>query len=352
MKNVILLLIVLFCGMALADSEKMKIEDFLFTVESDDGSRGSAFLMKDADGVWMVSNCHVVTGKKPIRFINMRKKDCVWQLPEELEVAEDRDAIRFRVTETDGLVLASDYSFDDEVSAFGNSGGFGVVTKNKGQIVGQGVAEIEVTCAIIEGNSGGPVINSTNEVVGIATFILKPRTVNDVLSEILNGVNRQTKPSEGTRYENIRRFAIPLKDAVWQKTSVSTFEAESALFKGRLEECNLSVVIVTMMCSRLRINETEAEYLVPSSTIRKYNREAAISNSNNKRFVSPEITIGHHRDIFEDLVKSASEWNSEFRESTVSNFKVKYFSHCLNVSATALEREISGVKDILEKKSE
>ena len=120
-----------------ACSSGASLEDCLFTVQKDGRESGSGFLLKDTNGIWMVSNDHVVKQDGEIKFIGMTDESRVYTLPETIEVAANRDAVRFKTEESDGFVLTDACSFDEKVFAFGNSGGLGVITKSEGKVVGK-----------------------------------------------------------------------------------------------------------------------------------------------------------------------------------------------------------------------
>ncbi|MBC8206724.1 MAG: trypsin-like peptidase domain-containing protein [Kiritimatiellales bacterium] len=219
-----------------SDTEQPKeaivpIEDYLFTVQDDGRDIASAFLCKDEEDVWMVTSYHVIEGAEEIEFINMSDPDCTFSLPAEIQVAIDRDAIRFAVDHPDGLAISDTFSFGDEVVAFGNSDGRGVITRNAGEIIGMGSGEIEVDCAIIPGNSGGPVIDINQNVLGVAAYIVPSESeqIEDALKEAGAGeramLTQRKAVLKGTRYGETRRFAVQIKDVTWQPVAQEELDA-------------------------------------------------------------------------------------------------------------------------------
>jgi len=253
-------------------------EEFLFTVQCDGRESGSGFLMADSEGAWMVSNDHVVRNDGVIRFVGMLDDTRVYTLPETIEVAANRDAVRFKTEETNGFLLAETSFFDETVFAFGNSDGLGVITKSEGKVVGKGRGEIEVTCDIISGNSGGPVLNESNEVVGVATFTVTGSSVK-VAVELSGNVSaaererlaEKIKTRQGTRYLEARRFAVPLHDAEWQPVALEIFQQESESYEkidDRYARFNKTVTTVF----RCRSISSENEDIFSRSWIKKYNQ--------------------------------------------------------------------------------
>lgn len=249
------------------------LDDCLFTVRSDHRECGSAFLMKQDDASWMVSNCHVVRGFGTIEYVGMTDSSRVFALPETIEVATNRDAVRFLAGGGGGFTLTDQYEFDDPVFAFGNSAGAGVVTKSKGKIVGKGRGEIEVTCEIIPGNSGGPVVNAKNEVIGISTYIIM--APGKQYSSSSANLLRILQTRKGTRYEDdTRRFAVSLHDAKWQSVSRDVFKAEAALAQVFDDQFGQYGVIMASVFYNRPVNEEKAD-VFPGSWLRSYNNKLA-----------------------------------------------------------------------------
>lgn len=337
------------------------LEDRLFTVQRDGRESGSGFLLKETNNVWMVSNYHVVRGDADIQFVGMVDKTRSYALPKTVEIAADRDAVRFAVAETGGFPTADDCSFDDEVLAFGNSGGAGVVTKSKGTVVGKGRGEIEVTCEIIPGNSGGPVLNSSNEVIGIATFIIKApaAAVSAELVGTLPDAERERlvekmKETHGTRYENTRRFAVPLEATEWQQVELDTFKNESKAFEqidDRFDRFNKAVSLVY----QAKLLPADDDNLFAQGWVRNYNsglREYGYYNSSSGRFY---ISAGRKESFYraygrwlKALSGTAERLSTEFCEAT-NELTVLYFQKEIGERAEKLNRTSSELLKSAEK---
>jgi hypothetical protein len=163
-----------------------------FVHQTDTGARGSAFLYEDTNGVWLVSNVHVFSGSTNITVINSQGNKL--EVPPQIEVAKDRDMIRFRVDEPEGLRLCSSCYMDEPLCAYGDSGGAGVMRKLDGKVVAVGPDRVEVSTMFIPGNSGGPVVNEAGEVVGVSSYLFR-----EDLPEWI---------AKGTSFSDTRRMAM------------------------------------------------------------------------------------------------------------------------------------------------
>ncbi len=330
------------------------LEHMLFTVQRDGRECGSAFLVSDEGRVWMMSNYHVVKGDAAIGFIGMTDRSRVYSLPEKIEVAKDRDAVRFQLEEPSGFIIASGCAFDDEVLAFGNSGGAGVVTKSKGTVVGRGRNQIEVTCEIIPGNSGGPVINIRDEVVGIATFIIKA-PVSGLSEEQLallsyaerDRIVEKTKETKGTRYTDTRRFAVPVCDTQWQEVSLTVFKEESRQVETldeKYDRFNEAVINVF----KARSMSTKSAELFSRGWVNNYNYEldeyGYYSSESGLFYIKSGRKESFYRAygrwlraLSEVAERTSNEYAEESENLTISYFKQEVRARADKLSRTSKE---------------
>jgi hypothetical protein len=336
------------------------LEDFLFTVQCNGRETGSGFLLKDTSGVWMVSNCHVVRKSGEIKFVGMLDKSRTYTLPETVDVAANRDAVRFLTKEENGFSLSGTSSFDETVFAFGNSDGLGVITKSEGKIVGKGRGEIEVTCEIIPGNSGGPVINTNDAVIGVAAFTV---TVSGVkasveLSGTVSAAERERlaekiKNRHGTRYTEARRFAVPLHDAEWQPVGLELFKQESEQYEKMDDQYDRFNETVTAVF-RCRAVSSENEDIFSRSWVSRYNRDLndyGYYDSDSGRYYlrSGQKTAFDHayERWIQALGETASRLSEEFGEQA-KNMTVLYYQNEISKSADRLgitSRELTEVSE-------
>ncbi len=91
--------------------------------------------------------------------------------PRSVELSTTRDIARLLLAEDTGFEINNKVALDQSVGVFGNSEGGGVVTELYGKIETMGGDSIEVTAPFVTGNSGSPVLNAQQEVVGIASHV-------------------------------------------------------------------------------------------------------------------------------------------------------------------------------------
>ena len=150
-------------------------------------------------------------------------------------VASDgADLVRLEVLEeVEKKLQLSDRSGQSKVGmkvfAAGNSGGGGTVGFEEGKIKGVGAESIEIDADVIQGNSGGPILDGeTYEVLGVVTHLVAAR---------------KDQWAKETRFSEIRRFGCRLdRKWGWQKLSIGKFLKEGQLLK-EVEDLNNLMVL-------------------------------------------------------------------------------------------------------------
>ena len=186
-----------------------KVKDKLVIIEGDD-SCGSGFVLTMEDGKrFLLTNKHVVQMQKNVTATLLNGKKL--QLGA-FEVASNRDLARFSLpSEIPSLKADSNEpNIGDDVYVFGNSEGSGVVTDLRGEVLGVGPEDIEVSAAFVGGNSGSAVFNKDGNVIGVATFATYDPDPN-------NWVKKDS------RFSNVRRFAVRLTGVKWDKIKFLDF---------------------------------------------------------------------------------------------------------------------------------
>lgn len=173
------------------------IRDHLVIIEHETGT-GSGFVAKMGEHYYIFTNQHVIFGANKISFTTISGKKL---RPKKVELSAERDIARLLLDSDEGLVVSSQIKMDAPVGVFGNSDGAGVATELYGKINGIGGELIEVSALFVAGNSGSPVLNLDQEVIGIASYVRFSS-------------NNRTK--KGTQFENkTRRFCYRLADTKW-----------------------------------------------------------------------------------------------------------------------------------------
>ena len=188
-------------------------EDSVKIIETD-GGRGSGFLIKEGERTYLMSNAHVLAGCKSFKALGMQGGELL--LTQYIEVAGDgRDLIRIPVQVDHGLLPASTIQIKEPIIVLGNSGGARMVTHSRGEVLAVGPDRIEVAAEFIQGNSGGPVLNAKNEVVGVATYVFRDAVPGWV--------------AQNTRYAQTRRVAMRVNDIDWKLFNWYAFQREGEM---------------------------------------------------------------------------------------------------------------------------
>ena len=168
---------------------------------------GSGFVIEDQNRKFIVTNQHVLLGATKEQ-IEITTTEGAKLLPVALHIVPDLDLARIEVTKApEPLPLATQVGIDEKVATVGNSLDAGVITINQGTIKGIGAGEIEVDCEVVPGQSGGPLINTSGEVIGVTTYIL---------------FADEDRASEDTRYAKKRYFTVRITNAT-QWTPVNSW---------------------------------------------------------------------------------------------------------------------------------
>ncbi|MBC8126156.1 MAG: trypsin-like peptidase domain-containing protein [Gloeobacteraceae cyanobacterium ES-bin-144] len=193
----------------------LRISNSVVIIEGDLGV-GTGFIAATGGKKYLYTAAHVFSGNSKLTIKNTQgtnfKKFGV------LECAEGADLVRMEILEEvkDWLEIIpadAELPIQTEIAALGNGGGNGVVSVEKGRILGTSADSLEVDAGIIQGNSGGPVVESSNgNAVGVVTHL---------------SAERKDVWAEGTRQAEVRRFACRLnKQWEWRPTSIGVFLVE------------------------------------------------------------------------------------------------------------------------------
>lgn len=171
------------------------------------GMAGSGFIAKVDDKTYIFTNQHVIMGADSIEFKTVTGETLK---PLGVELSLQRDIARLPIADRDdALVISDGVAMDIPLAVFGNSEGGGVATELYGKVTGVGSDLLEVSAEFVSGNSGSPVLNMDQEVIGIASYV------------------RYSEPSEmkeDTKFENkVRRFCYRLTDVNFAPVNWRTY---------------------------------------------------------------------------------------------------------------------------------
>lgn len=316
------------------------IKDAVYIISGGE-STGSGFLMQDMGQVYLYTNQHVIQGfgKNEIKAVNANGKSIKLG---KLQVIPHLDIARIHVKAAGGLKTASNVDMDENISTYGNSGGAGVLTINKGKVAGLSGDLVEVTAEIIPGNSGGPIVNESGEVLGLATFI-----------STKDETGSQDWKVKGTRYAGTRRYGLRIKpDMQWQSISWTSYKEQGEAIKQLTEDIDNWFEVHRSILVDPSVYLDEKKY--NSSLLRDVTRE---QNENARRFdakignrVNPSELARMNRyenrklgERMEVNLKELEQHIAHFRTAN-SEINISYFSDQINDA----ERWVKNLKEWVE----
>ncbi len=315
-----------------------RIERAVFVVEHDKG-RGSGFLMQQTGVVFFVSNIHVLSGGSQFSIKNVYGESV--SIPDTVQVAADRDLVRFPVPYKGGLRMSPEYGFDDKICAVGNSGGEGVLTRLDGKIMALGPKVIEISSNIIPGNSGGPVLDQSNQVVGVSTYLVNHKNMPDWIIK-------------GSRFTEARRMAARVDNVEWITMSWKDFCRESA-YVNQMEDYAGEIIGIVKALSddSLKTIYSETPYRGIQDWIKEYNqyvrsygsRMEKVETSYRVSYKTSPALKRSYREKIRGLAELMDSLSNEIDSKAVS---IPYFKERLEQSVLYFESSRQHMETLVE----
>ena len=196
-----------------------------------DRSNGTGFFCESEGKSYLYTAAHVLSGNARLQ-VKLRNGTVVRKFGM-LEAAEGADLVRLPLEETVPQVLeiapeTGMAKVGEPVFASGNAGGGGTVGFEEGKIMGVGAESIEIDAQVIQGNSGGPILDGkTRQAIGVVTHLT---------------AERKDLWAQETRYSEVRRFGCRL-DRMWdwKKIPVEAFLKEGKALLAVQEQSELMI---------------------------------------------------------------------------------------------------------------
>ncbi len=197
----------------------------IITCKSDAGrSYGSGFVAKMNGRTYLFTNQHVIMGADTIQF---KTADGEVLEPRGIELSKTRDIARMLIQERDGFKISEKFPMGIPLGVFGNSEGAGVATELFGEVTGLGTDLVEVNAEFVSGNSGSPVLDTNQEVIGIASYVRVTWTPPKEKEEDQNNTDKDSdedETDEDAKPESTtRRFCYRLDHLEWQPVKWKTY---------------------------------------------------------------------------------------------------------------------------------
>lgn len=207
---IIVLTVMSLCASSLAATNLFDtVRSSLVLIRTARGS-GSCFLLRTADGMYLITNEHLLRGGRPISAKLLNGTDLKL---EKLEICGNHDLARFELLDSPLSALRltqQDPNIGDAVAVFGNSDSAGVITKLHGKILGVGPDRLEIDAKFVRGNSGSPIVSDDGTVLAVATYATRFADPNDWVKA-------------GTRFTQVRRFGMKLDNVKWKELTFDEY---------------------------------------------------------------------------------------------------------------------------------
>ena len=294
--------------------EYSKVLQYLVSVQTTD-ARGTGFKVVDGGKAYLYTCFHCIIDNTPIVAIDSENKTLDLG---RLEMCHGRDLVRFELyNETNGLEIAqgNDVRIGEVVTAYGDALGGGVMTQNRGKILAIGNNKIEIDSSVVQGNSGGPVLDSRGCVIGVVSS-----------GNIDNSVW-----AKDTRYEKVRRFAERVDNVEWHLSSYDDFREYYAF---------LNDTIVVLSEIRLFLQEFNVVSFINKlcSTHRNYSYIRYCIERRNRPFEGSKFYKGQFG-YNEQIQKMYDKWNQiidehEYAYNHIVNYSVD--KKCISLFSEAV----------------
>ncbi|WP_367871190.1 serine protease [Luteolibacter sp. Populi] len=196
-----------------------------------DRSNGTGFFCRTEDRIYLYTAAHVISGNTKLQ-VKLRNGSIVRKFGD-LEAAEGADLVRLPVDEpvANCLEIAPEGGLakvGSEVLASGNAAGAGTVGFERGKVLGVGPTSIEIDAEVIQGNSGGPILDAASgRALGVVTHLTAAR---------------EDRWAKDTRFSAVRRFGCRLdRHWDWKRVPVETFLKEGKAILAVQEQSELMI---------------------------------------------------------------------------------------------------------------
>ena len=287
-----------------------------------DHSDGTGFFCRAGDKIYLYTAAHVISGNAKLQ-VKLRNGTVIRKFGD-LEAAEGADLVRLPVNEpvADFLDIAPDSGLakvGEEVLASGNAAGAGTVGFEKGKVLGVGPASIEIDAQVIQGNSGGPILDAASgRALGVVTHLT---------------AGRDDRWAKDTRFSGVRRFGCRLdRQWEWKKITIEGYLKEGKSLLAVQEQSELMMAALDSrqwkgeIFRRLASNPLARDITALDSWIEEQNQsKKSLSETDRKRRLrsvidsartrgknqitnlNPQNFTWFHRDLAEKEVRSREE---------------------------------------------
>ncbi len=230
---------------------------------------GNGFIAVMDGKTYLFTNQQTLLGAETISFKTATGKIL---RPRRVELSTSRDIARLLLADgTEGFGVTADIPMDSAIGVFGNNDPDEGEVELYGKITGVGADIVEVSADFVSENSGSPVLNLDQEVIGIASYVR---------------VSGEHGMKTGTKFENkTRHFCYRLANTRWKSVNWKKYNSKCGKFYHQNKMFTDGIIEVFINwgdtpMERINIEENPERTLV--SWVKSHN-EIIIGKSNQKK---------------------------------------------------------------------
>lgn len=302
----------------------------IVVIEGDLGV-GTGFVVRENGRNYLYTAAHVLSGNRRLR-VKLSDGRTISSFGD-FEAAEGADLVRIVIDEEVdhalGRASTAGRARDGlKVFAAGNADGRGTVGFEPGRVQGVGAESIEIDADVVQGNSGGPILDGdTHEALGVVTHLVAAR---------------KDQWARETRFSEIRRFGCRLdREWKWRKLPIGRFLTEGRKVREvtelnelfliamtpsewssgslrRFDEGNVVVKEIRALSDWIDERQSTTTRLSEADQKRRIARMFDILRSTSKqqvRKLRPEGYVWFHREMASEALKFREELDAGFLEA-------------------------------------
>ncbi|MCK5844067.1 MAG: trypsin-like peptidase domain-containing protein, partial [Victivallales bacterium] len=296
-------------------------------------SAGSGFVAKMNGRTYLFTNQHVIMGADTI---SMKTADGETLAPRRIELSKTRDIARILIADRDGFEISEKFAMGIPLGVFGNSEGAGVATELFGEVTGLGVDLVEVNAEFVSGNSGSPVLDANQKVIGIASFVQVSWLPDDEEKEDKKTEN-EDENEDAEPESKTRRFCYRLTDLEWQPVKWKEYNNKYGKLYHSTQTTSANVFDILSIWSDSPLNKIPVTDDMASDLTKWIKRHNDIIGRYERRQYTKSSFLNAYSESLETLSKTCNDRSRRIRMFSSQRDLTEFLRDEFKRSASSLE---------------